>query len=301
VEDVVSQTRSFYLIEQPRPEILEPTHEAGNISLTPEIVWAQFGEGFSYDLQISLNASFSSLVVQETNLEGLSYQIPQSVLMAYSTYYLRLMAHNQLTSSAWSETVSFSTIQTPPGVPMIIAPANESTLAGPEVTVKIADEPLAKSFTYLLSTSASFPILSRTQKTVDAFHYEALFSGLLDGGYYVKVKANYSSSSSTDYSSVVFFNILTTAISQPNEDLLTLICPTLLLADEVLVTYSIPADSKVKLFLSDLTGGQVMILDQQFRSKGDYSVLLPTGRLVKGMYFLSLQTESERKTVKLIR
>jgi hypothetical protein len=73
------------------------------------------------------------------------------------------------------------------------------------------------------------------------------------------------------------------------------------MADEVLVTYSIPADSKIKLFLLDLTGGQVMILDQQFRSKGEYLVLLPTWSLVKGMYFLTLQTESDRKTVKLIR
>ncbi len=301
VADAVSQVRQFTFVDQPRPQILQPTNNSTNVILTPTIEWAQFDEGYSYDLQIALNTTFSVPVVEVTNIAGLSYEVPQNTLMASSTYFVRVQAHDTQSTTAWSEVLRFSTVETPPSVPVIISPANGDNVAGPDITLEIMAEPLAKSFTWQLSSNPAFPILNSRQKTVNAFNYEVVYDGLTPGTWYARVRANYGVSSVTDYSTVVSFNIVATAINETDADKLMLICPTLLKGENVVVTYRIPADSKVRLFLSDLTGRLVSVLDDRFRPKGEYRVDLSSGELSKGIYFLTLQTENDRKTVKLIR
>jgi len=172
VADEVSSARSFTLITQPSPDILQPQNNATGISLTPIIEWDDFGEGYSYELQVSANSDFSAIVHQMNGLDGLSYQMPAEVLVAWSDYHIRVRAYNEQSVSAWSSVVKISIIQQEPAVPVILSPEQDGSLDPQEVVLSIEEEPYAREFTAQLSTQENFPWTDRKIFTMDAFQYE---------------------------------------------------------------------------------------------------------------------------------
>jgi uncharacterized lipoprotein YddW (UPF0748 family) len=301
VEDAVSPVSAFNLIPQPSSEILSPLNNATGLSMTPVIEWTDFGEGFTYNLQISRNDDFSSFVFSENQINGLSLQVPENTLTAWSDYYVRVRAENGETVSAWSPVVTFSTIEQVPGIPEIISPAEGSSVEVDNVLIQIADEPYANGFTVQVSSQSSFPWTDRSVYVMDAFQTELLIDNIGEGPRFIRVKAEYSNSSSTDWSESVSFNVVPTSISDINTEDLQLICENPMVSDKVALNLELPESGNVSISLSDITGRVVKVVKNEFLNQGEHTIFMNTSDLMPGLYFLSVQTENSGKTLKLMK
>ncbi len=301
VVDVYSPVYSFNLVEQPKSTILSPSNNATGVSLTPTIEWSSFGNGFVYQLQIAINNTFTSITLDQSDIALPTFEVPTNTLSPYKSYYLRVRATDGQAVSAWSDVVKVSTIEAIPSVPIILSPTEGENLGGTETTIMVESEPYASSFTVWLSISSSFPLTDRKVVTMQAFDYDALYSNLEIGTYYVKVRANYASGLYTAWSSTRSFSIVATGIDDGKANALGLSLSTKLSDKASLVNFNIPAAGKVKLSLYNLSGQEVRVLKNERMGVGEYSCELETERLTHGLYILILQTEYAKKAVKLIK
>jgi hypothetical protein len=301
VNDEISETRNFQLQEIPRPQVTYPTNEAVDVELTPVIEWEPFDEEFNLRIQISTNSLFTGVIFDQDSIEGTSYELPSGSIYSYSTYYLRMQAVNGDSVTAWSDIIRFSTVTFPPSVPVIIAPTESETVTGPEVSISVPEDELAKGFTFQLSNSETFPWNNRIQHSVDAPLNTLVLDDLNQGTWYVKARANYGSSSYTDWSEVVSFSLLITSSDKIADSELTLSAPTFLSDEPLKISYVLPMDSRVRLFITDLTGKRIKLAQHSFKIKGKHSVMLEGSELPKGLYLLTLETGYGKKTLKLVK
>lgn len=300
-EDAVSEIRSFELESLPKPEIIYPANEAADVEINPVIQWEPFDEGFSFRLQISTNSLFTGVIFDQVEIDDTFFEIPAGTIYTYSTYFLRVQAVRADSATLWSDVIRFSTLRIPPEIPVIISPTEGETVAGPEVTLTVADEPLAKSFTFQLSNSVSFPWNNRIQQSVNAPAKSLVLDNLNDGTWFVKARANYSVSSSTDWSEVVSFSLLTTSLETVSDVKLLLEAPTVIPEESMRIRYILPERSHVKLFITDLTGKRIKLAENSLRMAGEHTLNISGSVFQKGLYFLTLETIYGRKTLKLVK
>ncbi len=298
--DAVSEAWQLKLLSWPKPDILYPLKEAAGLLLSPVVQWKPFGEGYSYRLQISSNNSFSALVFDRKDISANQFEIPPGVLFSYSTYYLRVMAVSGNLSSLWSDVVRFSTVRTPPSVPVILSPVNGESVPGPGVVITLSRELLAGSFTFQLSNSVSFPWNSRFQYTVNAPDSSLLLETLAPGNWYVKAMANYGNGSSTDWSSTVGFSALSTKAGVAIQLPISLSCQVLPTGSHLRVRYSLPVKTMVRLSLCDMTGRRMITGPRESAGAGIHSLELPCFGLSGGVYLLLLESSEGIASIKVI-
>ena len=85
-----------------------PANNAINQSLLTNFTWSSFTGGSSYQLQVATDASFNSMVVNESGINVESYHIT-TPLTANTTYFWRVKATNSCGESAFSTIQSFTT------------------------------------------------------------------------------------------------------------------------------------------------------------------------------------------------
>lgn len=98
-------------IEQPAagiPVLHSPLPDEITTELNPGMKWFKSERAESYDLQISSEQSFQSLVADKTMLTDTTYSVTET-LAEQTTYYWRVRASNATHKSEWSETWSFTT------------------------------------------------------------------------------------------------------------------------------------------------------------------------------------------------
>ena len=203
-------------------------------------------------------------------------------------------------ATAWSDIIQFSTVTSPPSVPVIIAPTEGETVTGPEFSISVHEDELANGFTFQLSNSETFPWNNRIQQSVDAPLNTLITDDLNQGTWYVKARANYGSSSYTDWSEVVSFSLLITSAGKIADAELVLSAPTFLTSEPLKISYILPRDSRVKIFITDLTGKRIKLAQHSFKIKGKHTVLLEGTDLPRGLYLLTLETGYGKKTLKLV-
>lgn len=299
--DAVSATRSFNLVSPPQPVILEPAAQAEDIELTPMIRWESFGPDYNYHIQIASNTSFTNKILDVNNVQALQYQVPSGKLVSFYTYYVRISATKDDFTSIWSEVRSFSTLQVPPAVPVLISPQNATVVGGGKVEVVWEADELASGFRIELSPVSNFHFMQLKVKTTEALNYTTTFDNVEDGVYYLRARATYGSNLTTDWSATTSFSVVTTDINGPVKSVYTLSCPTYLVGGETKVVYELPSQSTVKLYLTDLTGHTVMKWQLGNKPEGRHNFLIPSGNLGKGLYLLTIESDFGRKTLKVIK
>jgi hypothetical protein len=300
VSDVVSEVYSFVLVDEPKCLVTAPSNNAEDVSQTPLIKWDGLGEGYTYEVQVALNNDFSAIHYQQSNIEETEITVPANKLTSSTNYYLRVRGVSQELVSAWSDLIAFKTLFAVPDVPVILSPSEGENVGVEQVAIKIKEDARAKSFTVWLSKSSSFPWTDRKVLTIPAFTYEGVYNNLDLTNYYVKVRANFDDAMYTAWSSVRSFNGVATAIDDVAVSDLKINCSTHLTEMNELVTYELSKPGMVELVLYNITGKRLYTLVNKYLEAGDYEVNLPTATLKRGMYILMIQTESERKTLKLI-
>jgi transcriptional regulator CtsR len=99
----------------PAPTLKSPASASTVPNLTPRLEWNASSGAVSYGIQISTSSSFANLVVNETGITNLYYDIAPGILKWNTTYYWRVNARNSFGStSSWSTSRYFKTAVGPP-------------------------------------------------------------------------------------------------------------------------------------------------------------------------------------------
>jgi glucose/arabinose dehydrogenase len=123
-----SEVWSFSTEEEPLSPpgvvtLVSPEDEATDVSVDPVLSWEAVEQGAGYRVQVSGDAGFTSLVVDEASLEETEFGV--SGLDYETTYFWRVLASNDAGDGDWSEVWSFTTEEeplSPPGVVALISP-----------------------------------------------------------------------------------------------------------------------------------------------------------------------------------
>jgi hypothetical protein len=89
------------------PTTKSPPNGASNIELNPTLKWYAIIGIISYDLQISLNPTFSNIVLNRVGLTGTSYSLEK--LLSSTTYFWRIRGTNGVETTDWSSPSYFTT------------------------------------------------------------------------------------------------------------------------------------------------------------------------------------------------
>src|SRR5690554_2365926 len=282
------------------PSILYPANEIANVEVNPVIQWKVFDDSDIYHLQIASNSNFSNVFFDQDSIEGDSYELMPGIIFPFSTYYLKIEAYSNDSTISWTDIAVFSTVQTPPSVPVLKEPSEGETISGTEVKLSIEENLLAKSITYQLSNAGNFPWNNRLQYTIDAPGYDLILNDLNDGQWYARARANYGNES-TDWSEVISFSTLATDVAVVTDLEFRLYNPFFPSTNNLKVQFSLSEPSKIKLFITSLTGKRVLMAHEGTLSRGKHELMMPAVGLLPGIYLLTLETNEGIRTVKLIK
>jgi hypothetical protein len=82
-------------------------------SLTPKLEWNASTGATSYGLQVATDSAFTNLVLSESGITDLYYDVALGVLNWNTTYYWRVNATNAAGTSGWSDYWHFETAPGP--------------------------------------------------------------------------------------------------------------------------------------------------------------------------------------------
>lgn len=94
------------------PLLVSPADGANGQSITPVLDWSDVSAATTYGVQVSVNANFTTTVVNTSNLTVSTYTVPSGNLGNNITYFWRANASNGLGTSPWSLIRFFTTALT---------------------------------------------------------------------------------------------------------------------------------------------------------------------------------------------
>lgn len=109
-----SQTWKFTTIIQApaAPTLLSPANLATGVSLTPALDWTDVSGADYFRVQISTSSTFTTTVLDITNIEASNYSVPSGNLSGNTIYYWRVCGYNAGGQGAWATYFRFTTLQT---------------------------------------------------------------------------------------------------------------------------------------------------------------------------------------------
>lgn len=289
--DGISEVRSFsvHLFK-----IINPTNEATSVSLTPLIEWVNISSTAQYTLEISESSQFYSLVYNQ-NTSATSQTIPDGVLVGATAYYVRVKAVDGALNVV-SNSVKFTTLDLPVPKPVITKPTANESIAGNSVEV-CWQEQNSKGFRVELSTSSSFPALSTTLKTTNAYTFCTTFDNLVVGStYYIRVSAQ--SSLGSNMSEIISINTTTDTPKTVVKRFNAYFANNKGGENQLIIVSSENCLAEIKLYSA--TG--VMLQNREIALSSGQNVLnIISGRFDDGLYILRMKTDTFEQTIKLLK
>ncbi len=195
---------NFYYIQKLQtPILISPSNNSVNQSLTPVLYWSSVIGSNDYNIQVSKNIIFDSLVIN-LNIIGTSF-ISYNLLDYNTQYYWRVCAFGEgFCSSDWSEIRNFHTInnQNIIATPNLLSPTNSSNYVSIKPTFYWFSIPNIDYYTVQLSYSNDFNAIFYELVTSSS-NYELITDTLnFNSVYFWRVKANIEGNISSSWSDV---------------------------------------------------------------------------------------------------
>ncbi len=179
----------------PAPVLTSPSYGETVSTLTPRLEWNASTGATDYGLQVATNSSFTTLVVDQTGITDLYYDIPGGNLSWNTRYYWRANASNSFGStSTWSGSRYFRTAVGPPNPPTPVSP-------GTAITFKWSTSSGATNYHLQVNTNSSFTGTSMFDGEVGNVTSKEVTGLTLGTTYYWRVKAG-NTGGWSDWSSV---------------------------------------------------------------------------------------------------
>ncbi len=91
----------------PKTKVTSPLNNELNVSTIAELIWQNISIATSYEIEISNDSQFSSIILAE-KFSGSSLNL-NNRLLPLNTFYWRVRAYNETTPGLWSDTLRFTT------------------------------------------------------------------------------------------------------------------------------------------------------------------------------------------------
>jgi hypothetical protein len=274
-----------------------PANGTTDVSLTPQLEWMVPVRATSFNLQVSLDPSFTSVIVSETGLSDVTYNVVG--LNPATDYWWRVQAVNQDGLGEWSEVWQFSTVGlVAPQAPVLVSPLNGAAEVSfnPLFTWNASDG--ASSYKLEISTNPTFSTVAIAVVVTQPF-YQA--DGLLLGqGYYWRVEARNAGGSavsdiwgfttvqSTDVESDEIPDEFAVGQNYPNP-----------FNPSTNIEVSMPRAADARLVVYNVRGEEVARLVDGYLAAGTHRVVWNAGDLPSGVYIYRFQADNFVMTRKL--
>jgi hypothetical protein len=265
------------------PILSSPSTGSKSVAVNPTLSWGTVTGAASYSLQVSMDsANFTSPIVNQSGLTALSYNVT-SGLTNYTKYFWRANATNAGGTSAWATAWNFTTIVAVASAPVLLLPANTSTGAALNTTVRWNKTTGTVTYRLQVSTTSGFAAGTIFKDSALITDTVLALSGLASGTqYYWQVNATNAGGTSSWSSAWNFTTIPTTAVLPSS---FTIVFAGASLANGFL-RYGIPKQCHVFLAAYDIRGQLVRNFVSAQQSPGYYTVNLKQVKLATGRYFL---------------
>ncbi len=133
---------------------VSPANGATGVATAMSLSWTASPLAVSYSVQVSTNATFATVFVEQTGLTTPKCNL--SGLSGTTAYYWREGAETGKWAGVWSETYAFTTEATIPPVPTLALPANDKAGQATSLTLSWNPSNGAASYGLQIATDASF-------------------------------------------------------------------------------------------------------------------------------------------------
>ncbi len=170
------------------PSLLTPLNNSTYLSQSPLLDWSDVS-GVTYNLQVSTNLGFTTNLIDLSGLTSSGYQIPGGLLQTSTTYYWRVCCTNTNGTGWWSDIYNFTTLGVPV-VPVLISPANSSSISTLLPLLDWNEGIMANSYGLQVSTNIGFTTTIINLSGITASQYQLAADTLqLNTVYYWRVNA----------------------------------------------------------------------------------------------------------------
>ena len=180
----------------PAPTLKSPASVSTAPNLTPRLEWNASSGAVSYGVQVATSSSFTSLIVNETGITDLYYDVPGGILNWNTTYYWRVNARNSYGgTSRWSSYRYFRTaVGPPPNTPsnLVATPISSSRIdlswqdnSSDETGFKIERKTGTGSYSQITTVGAGVTSYSNTYLSASTTYYYRVraYKATLNSGY----------------------------------------------------------------------------------------------------------------------
>ncbi|MGA8849622.1 MAG: fibronectin type III domain-containing protein [Dehalococcoidia bacterium] len=193
------------LLPPPVPTLKSPASGSTVPTLTPGLEWNASSGATDYGLQVATTSSFTTLLVNETGITNLYYDIAADTLSWNTMYYWRVNASNSYGTSSWSSYRYFKTTVGPtPNAPsnLVATPISSSRI---DLTWQDNSNNETGFELERKTGSASYSQIDTVSANVTSYSDTYLSAGTT---YYYRVRA-YSDIGNSDYSNEASATTLT--------------------------------------------------------------------------------------------
>jgi hypothetical protein len=199
IKEMIDREEEFAALP---PGLISPDDGAMVINTTPKFEWNASLGATSYGLQVATDSAFTNLVLSESGITDLYYDVPLGVLNWGTTCYWQVNATNAAGTSAWSDYWSFMTAAPPPPTPILKAPLSSSIVLNRMPTVEWNASTEATSYGLQIATDSAFTDLVLSGSGITDL-YDTVPLGVLNWNttYYWRVNATNAAGTSawSDY------------------------------------------------------------------------------------------------------
>ncbi len=265
--------------------------------------WAEVEEATVYHLQLSTDANFASLVVNDSTVADSTLKVQS--LAEEMQYYWRVRAKNTFGWGPYSTTLTFG-VGSLPAAPELIEPANEAIDLTTAVTFTWVEVQGATSFHLQLSTDSNFTLSVVNDSTLadSTLEVQSLTEGTQ---YYWRVRAENSFGWGSYSATRTFKVIKATRVEESTNIPITFVLrqnypnP---FNPSTSISYELPRAENVRIIVYDLAGRPVRELVNEHQDRGFYTVLWD-GRnernllVASGLYIYQIQAGEFNQRLKM--
>ena len=301
VNGVLLKTTNGGIAQIAPPQLISPPNNTPDVSTSPTMTWNASQGATNYRIQISTVANFF-VISDSASTTNTQYNVPSGKLSAGYTYFWRVNASNNSSTSNWSSIWSFSTSLTPPA-PVLISPTNG--YIGTSTTPTLNWNAISNAINYKLQISRvpNFTLIIDSA-TITNNTYIVPSGKLSDNiTYFWKVNAT-NSFGTGPWSNIWSFTPQPTKIQLigeniPSEYRLYSNYPNPF-NPLTKIKFDLPVASNVYLKIFNSQGKEIESIVNRYLSAGSYQVIWNAMSHPSGIYFYTIQTDNFKQSNRMI-
>ncbi len=276
-----------------------PSDDSLRTPINLTLAWGSTPDAISYHIQVSSNMEFTSIIAQNEDAAGLTFEL--SNLENLATYYWRVRAENEFGFGEWSAVWSFTTTGLPPARVVLNSPTDSLEGVAGEPTLAWNSAETAISYSLQVSASEEFtaPVIDE-ENLADTSLMVVGLEGLTT--YYWRVRAG-NEFGNGDWSEIWQFTTMTLVSNEdesgiPEKFSLSQNYPNPF-NPSTNIRFELPKAGLVTLEVFNMLGQKVAtIVNEQFVA-GTHTVRFDGSNLSSGVYIYRVHTSGKSIAKKL--